>query len=90
MSEPRTEAGRRLGVDVEQELGLQLKSAEMYRGWLATADALAAAIEAEARASLDVDVLARALRHVALADEALWLPRIAAAIARAYAAEETE
>jgi len=49
-TEPTTEAGRRLGVDVERELGVQFKSADMYRGWLATANALALAIEAEAAA----------------------------------------
>jgi len=51
MTEPTTEAGRRLGVDVEQELGVQFKSADAYHGWLATANALASAIEAEARAA---------------------------------------
>lgn len=50
---PVTEAGRRLGVDVEQELGVQFKSVDAYHGWLATANALANAIEAEARATAE-------------------------------------
>jgi hypothetical protein len=45
---PRTEAGRALGVTVENELGLQFKTPESYQGWLRTADSIAVRIEAEA------------------------------------------
>ena len=50
-TQPGTDAGRALGTTVEQELGLQFKSRDAYIGWLATADALARAIEAEAAAA---------------------------------------
>jgi len=52
---PTTAAGRALATDVEEMLGVQFKSNEAYRGWLDSAARLALDIEAEARASLDVD-----------------------------------
>jgi len=70
VSEPTTEAGRRLGVDVEQELGVQFKSADAYRGWLATANALATAIEAEARADAEITWKADEIRTAFAAGQA--------------------
>ncbi len=82
MTEPTTEAGRRL-LDGGAPMGAT-------REWFA-ADILA--IEAEARASLDVDVLARALRPYTrellyAGDKGYgeWLTRTTEGIAREYRA----
>jgi len=55
---PLSPAGKALATTVEELLGVQFKSNEAYRGWLATADRLAIAIEQEARTLARAEVIA--------------------------------